>query len=98
MNLIQWKLCVRIANESVAVYIPGEGATCPASGLVFIDHHPRERVPSYSNAGDGVRYHRCPVCGLGFKSIEENPPVCVSKTLTKEETKQKKKHTQVKRR
>ena len=50
-------------------YIRGCGAKCPASSFVM---HSGNLVPVYATRENGVRYHKCPECGLLFKSVEKD--------------------------
>jgi len=90
MTLQKVKMLLAIARDKSAVYIRGEGATCPV--CLFL-RQPCRRVPCYKSDGM-VRYHACPECGTNFKSIEErlDPlPLSPIGTLPKANDKTKKK-------
>ena len=59
-----------IIHIQAVEYIPGEGAVCPASKFV---KHQGGRVQVSSSRGE-VRFHKCPECGLSFKSVEKRQP------------------------
>lgn len=69
MILQKVKALLAIARDKSAIYIRGEGATCPVCKFLGL---PFRRVASYKTDGS-VKYHRCGECGTGFKSICAEP-------------------------
>ena len=68
LSLVVFRRLIMVIQETAVEYIPGEGAACPASKFVY---HKNKRVHVACSKGDGVRHHKCPECGLSFKSVEK---------------------------